>query len=148
MTYANTWICLPSLGNFDLLYPEDIAVGEESSALKEVFKSSVEHYFAPISTQWANPVTRFLLLKKQWENNTAHLSSLTEIAMHPIYQQIIGMGPVAISLILDEMKRKPGHWFWALRAITGEDPVLPEQRGRIKQMTEAWLQWGKKQGYV
>lgn len=50
MTYANaqkTRICLPSLGNFDLLYPEDIAVGEESYALKEVFKSSVEHYFAP-----------------------------------------------------------------------------------------------------
>ncbi len=68
--------------------------------------------------------------------------------MHPAYQQIIGMGQDAIPLILAEMKRKPGHWFWALKSITGEDPVLPEQRGRIKKMTEAWINWGRNQGYI
>jgi len=29
---------------------------------------------------------------------------------------------------------KPDHWFWTSKSITGEDLVLPEQRGRIKQM--------------
>ena len=57
------------------------------------------------------------------------------------------MGNYAVPLILSELKRKPGHWFWALKAVTGEDPVLPEQRGRIKEMTKAWLQWGHRQGY-
>ncbi len=88
------------------------------------------------------------MLKAEWEADTAHLSSVTEIAMHPAYQQIIGMGPIAIPLILSEMKRKPDHWFWALKSITGEDPVLDENRGQILQMTKAWLHWGIEQGYI
>ncbi|MEP9412145.1 MAG: hypothetical protein HRF42_12255 [Candidatus Brocadia sp.] len=108
----------------------------------------IEHYFLPISTQFANPETRFLTLKTQWEADTAMLSSATEIAMHPAYQQIIGMGHTAIRFILVEMKKKPGHWFWALKSITGEDPVLPNQRGRVKEMTQAWLRWGREKKYL
>lgn len=131
-----------------IVYIDPSAIGDESTAIKDNGLRSIEHYLNPFSTQWANPITRFLSLKKEWEDNTAHLSSVTEIAMHPAYQQIIGMGTAAIPLILEELKEKPGHWFWALKAITGEDPVLPEQRGRIKQMTVAWIQWGRKQGYI
>jgi hypothetical protein len=58
------------------------------------------------------------------------------------------MGPIVIPLILSEMVRKLGHWFWALKSITGEDPVSPEQRGRINEMTEAWLSWGREQRYI
>lgn len=96
------------------------------------------------SAQPANPETKFLTLKTRWEADTAMLSSATEIAMHPDYQRIIGMGHTAIPFILLEMKKKPGHWFCALKSITGEDPVLPEQRGRMKEMTQAWLRWGKR----
>jgi hypothetical protein len=124
------------------------AVGNESSVISHQYERSVENYFLPYSRQWAYPAARFFTLKAEWESTTAHLSSITESAMHPAYQQIIGMGPIAIPLILVEMARKPGHWFWALKAITGEDPVIPEQRGRIKQMTEAWLRWGKERGYI
>lgn len=58
------------------------------------------------------------------------------------------MGHTAIRLILLEMKKRPGHWFWALKSITGEDPVLPEQRGRMKEMTQAWLRWGREKNYL
>lgn len=102
----------------------------------------------PFSRQWEYPSIRFQMLKAEWEIETAHLSSITAIAMHPAYQQIIGMGPIVIPFILSEMKNKPGHWFWALKSIAGHDPVLPEYRGRIKQMTEVWLRWGKEQGYL
>ncbi len=95
-----------------------------------------------------DPIQEFNVLKEKWESETAHLSSIRESAMHPAYQQIIGMGQVAVPLILSEMRKKPDHWFWALRSITGEDPVLPEHRGRLKQMTDDWLKWGKAQGYV
>lgn len=125
----------------------DVAIGKESGVIYREYKSSLNHFLIPISTQWANPVTRFLTLKARWEAETAVLSSVSEIAMHPAYQQIIGMGIIAIPLILAEMKEKQGHWFWALKSITGEDPVGPEQKGRIKEMTEAWLRWGKKKGY-
>jgi hypothetical protein len=151
MTYVNAGTTrIPKRGSKELgaVFIDIGAVGDESALIQEEYKRSVDHYLFPFSTQWSNPVTKFLRLKKEWEDNTAHLSSVTEISMNPAYQQIIGMGPVAISLILEDMRSKPGHWFWALKAITGEDPILPEQRGRIKQMTEAWLQWGRKHGYI
>lgn len=137
-----------TLKTFGAVYIVDRAESNESNFIQEEFERSVDHYFLPFTMQWSNPVIRFFSLKKEWKNSTAHLSSVTEIAMHPAYQQIIGMGPVAIPLILEEMRKVAGHWFWALRAITGEDPVLLEHRGRVKLMTEDWLKWGKKQGYI
>ena|SRR5579862_5310449 len=101
-----------------------------------------------VSQKWVQPEHRFAALAARWFKETAALSSVSQIAMHPAYQEIIGMGPDAVPLILHELQQKPGHWFWALRAITGEDPVLPEQRGKIREMTAAWLQWGKERGYL
>jgi hypothetical protein len=34
-----------------------------------------------------------------------------------------------------------------LEAITGANPVLPEQRGRLDEMAAAWLAWGRENGY-
>lgn len=85
----------------------------------------------------------FSVLKKQWKSDTKYLSSSTEMVMHPSYQRIIGLGPDVIPIILEEIKSAPDHWFWALEALTGENPVLPEDVGRIGPMTEAWLKWGK-----
>ncbi len=130
------------------LYGDSTAVGEDSSFICSEYERSVEHYFLPYSRQWGNPLTRFFTLKKEWEDNTAHLSSMTKIVMHPAYHQIIGMGQIAIPLILSEMEKNPDHWFWALRSITGEDPVLPVHRGRLKQMTDDWLKWGRENGYI
>lgn len=149
MTYAESrlrQIYSPEMGIVVLLV--NTAVGDESSVLSHEYKRSVEDYFLPYSRQWANPAARFFTLKAEWESATAHLSSITASAMHPAYQQIIGMGTIAIPLILSELKKKPGHWFWALKSITGADPVPPEHRGRLKQMTEDWLKWGKEQGYI
>lgn len=131
----------------EVLEVDNTAESEESLKIDKERKCSIEHFLELISRQWAHPVIKFLKLKDQWEAETSILSSDTEIAMHPAYQQIIGMGTNAIPLILSEMKKKPGHWFWALKSITGEDPVLPEQRGRVKEMTEAWLRWGREKGY-
>lgn len=125
-----------------------MGVSDESIVIWDSYIESLEHFVFPISRQWDIPSKKFFTLKAQWENETVMLSSATEIAMHPAYQQIIGMGDTAIPLILNEMKQKPGHWFWALKSIAGEDPVLPEQRGHVEEMTTAWLQWGKDEGYL
>ena len=66
----------------------------------------------------------------------------------PPYQKIIGMGAAALPLIFQEMKVAPDHWFWALEAITGEDPVSPEHRGNVAEMTRACLSWARDRGYV
>ncbi|MEG3848501.1 hypothetical protein QT971_14170 [Microcoleus sp. herbarium19] len=75
------------------------------------------------------------------------LSLVAQKSMHAAYQRIIGMGPAVVPLILRDLEQKPDHWFWALRAITGDNPVKPEQRGRMKLMTQAWIEWGKEHGY-
>lgn len=131
-----------------VIYLDRSAVGDDSNIITNEAERSVVHYLIPSSTQWAYPETRFLTLKKEWEDNTAYLSSMTKIVMHPAYQQIIGMGQIAIPLIFSAMGKNPDHWFWALRSITGKDPVLPEHRGRLKQMTEDWLKWGRENGYI
>ncbi|MBE9061930.1 hypothetical protein [cf. Phormidesmis sp. LEGE 11477] len=74
-------------------------------------------------------------------------SSTQRIAMHPAYQQIIGLGQPVVPLLLREVERKSGRWFWALKSITREDPVPKGDRGKTKKMTDAWLAWGKQQGY-
>src|ERR1700722_1280286 len=82
---------------------------------------------------------RFQELVRQWKEATLFLSSITDMAMHPAYQQIIGMGKEALPLILEELRREPDHWFWALQAITGVNPVPIVGRGDMTQMTQAWL---------
>ena len=102
------------------------------------------------SSAFASRITQetFSALVSQWKRETEMTSSMTEMAMHPAYQRIIGMGTDAIPLLLRELEDRPDHWFWALKAITGDDPVPSEQRGRLKGMAQAWLAWGSRQGYA
>jgi len=86
---------------------------------------------------------KFKRLLAEWREQAALLPFATAMAMLPSYQEIIGMGKPALPLILNELKKKPSHLFWALRAISGEDPVPPENRGRIEQMRRAWIKWGR-----
>jgi hypothetical protein len=58
------------------------------------------------------------------------------------------MGTDAIPLILKELQREPDQWFWALEAITEEDPVPPEAKGNVARMAQAWIEWGKQRGFL
>jgi hypothetical protein len=84
---------------------------------------------------------------ERWKKETAHLSNVAKKALHPAYQEIIGMGAAAVPLLLAELRREPDDWFWALHAITGANPVPPASRGNLQAMAEAWLQWGLAKGY-
>ncbi|HVN82499.1 MAG TPA: hypothetical protein VMW38_26170 [Terriglobia bacterium] len=91
---------------------------------------------------------KFHRLADQWRSERRATSLVVDMAVHPAYQSIIGMGPTAVPLILHELRRSPDHWFWALRSITGENPVPEESRGNMREMAEAWLTWGAAKGYV
>jgi hypothetical protein len=91
---------------------------------------------------------KFQSLAEQWRKDTAHLSSVTKQVMHPSYQRIIGLGPAALPILLREVARQSGYWFWALSAIAGDDPVDPNDLGNVQRMSEAWLQWGKQRGLI
>jgi hypothetical protein len=106
------------------------------------------HYYFPLSRQQQSIMERFHELAHRWRSDVGPDSSTTAMAMHPAYQQIIGLGCEVVPLILREMERRPDHWFWALKAITGIDPVEPTLRGRIEEMAKAWLRWGRGQGLI
>jgi hypothetical protein len=92
---------------------------------------------------------RFKKLAKAWKSETELVSKVTKRVMHPAYQKIIGMGESAIPLILKDLARYgPDDWFWALTAITDENPISAEIAGNMVAMTEAWLQWGRNAGYL
>lgn len=90
---------------------------------------------------------RFQRLRSQWKEQSRYLSNTAQMSMLGPYQRIIGMGEAAVPLILDELRREPDHWFWALESITEENPVPPEDAGRVQAMTAAWIRWGKERGF-
>lgn len=92
-------------------------------------------------------IQKFQVLSSQWKQETQHLSLMNDIVLNKAYQQIIGMGAPAIPLLLEALKEQPDHWFWALRSITGENPIPPADRGCLPRMAEAWLRWGEEHGY-
>jgi hypothetical protein len=86
-------------------------------------------------------------LSSRWKADTVFSSSSDEITSHPAYLAIIRMGLTAVPLMLREIEREPGHWFAALKSITHADPVLVRNRGRIREMAEAWVKWGRANGF-
>lgn len=97
-------------------------------ALKTAEKTSLDREFAT--------------LVHHWKEACGFLSSTSAMVAHPAYQAIIELGQPVVPLLLRELEQEPVHWFEALKAITGEDPVAPKDWGNIAAMTSAWLAWG------
>ena len=92
--------------------------------------------------------TTFAELVKRLNRETGFDSVGRRTVEHPAYRQVIGMGESALPLIFRQMELDTGpHWFEALKAITGADPVPRGLWGKIKAMEQVWLEWAKKQGY-
>ncbi len=91
---------------------------------------------------------RFQHLVAEWKESSRYLSNTSQMAMLPSYQRIIGMGWPAVPLIIEELQREPDHWFWALEAITEQNPVPPSLAGQVPAMAECWVEWGREQGLL
>ena len=88
---------------------------------------------------------------ERWKDETGHLSSITKALAHPSYLRIIGLardsaGHEIERLLLRELESDPDHWFAALSAITGEDPVKPEHD--FDEAVRAWLEWGREKRII
>ena len=100
--------------------------------------------FCPV----VNDDLQFEELAAEWRMACRWSSSSEEMAEHPAYRRIVGLGPQAIPYILRDLEREPDHWFIALAEITNEDPVPAHDRGRIQAMANAWIEWGKAHRYI
>lgn len=87
-------------------------------------------------------------LAADWKRTRGVASSIARLAMLPPYQRIVGKGRDAIPFLLRELTREPDHWFWALTAITGENPVPEQAEGDLQAMARAWIAWGTARGYL
>lgn len=108
---------------------------------------SISYAADPKAENWI----KFRHLALQWKRERGAQSTVFGMAALPSYMKIIGMGKDALPLILEQLKSEantPDHWFWALAAISDENPVPPESRGKLPEMAKAWLAWGQKEGYV
>jgi hypothetical protein len=94
------------------------------------------------------PRERFQRLAAEWKEKSRHMSNTAQMAMLRSYQKIIGMGWDAVPFLLEELQREPDQWFWALEAITDENPVPPEVAGKVREMAAAWIEWGKSRGLI
>lgn len=94
-----------------------------------------------------SPERKFIRLRDEWKSQRGHESSTVKLLMHPAYQKIIGMGSDAVPFLLRELEGEPDLWFWALYAITEQDPVAEGDRGDGEAMAQAWLTWGRDRGY-
>ena len=121
-------------------------VSTEAQSAIDAILDWEKHYYFPESRQRIEDL--FYTLAINWKNDVRLTSSATEIILNSFYQRIIGMGPVALPMILRELNREPDHWFWALQAISGENPVRPQDRGKLNEMAKSWLKWGKEKGYL
>ncbi len=128
-------------------YDLSVARSDEFRAILEHLKDLAETYNFPESRQQENYVHRFYNLAETWRADLKDISSVTQAALHPSYQQIIGMGEKVLPLILRELEDKPLYWFWAVKAITQTDPVPAQDKGKIQKMKDAWLRWARDEGY-
>ncbi len=126
---------------------------QAAGGVQERMREALQAYLQPVSHRDSalrnlGVEDRFRALAEEWDEETGHLSSIHQIVMHPAYQQIIGMGPAVVPLLLRDMVRTQAHWFWALRAITGDNPVPPDARGQVDRTVAAWADWGRARGLL
>lgn len=123
--------------------PQDLTT---QSRVRVAITAPFECTVDPATKKWV----RFQTLVKQWRQERGVSSSITDAAILIPYQGIIGMGEDALPLIIAELKSEgddPDQWFWALMAITGENPANPGDHGDYRAMAKAWIAWAEDQGY-
>lgn len=91
---------------------------------------------------------KFRRLADQWRLETLATSSITDIVLHPAYQQIIGMGSKALPFILRDLESEGGYWFWALQAITGHSLQPEGKQMSSRELRDAWISWGRERGLL
>jgi len=91
--------------------------------------------------------SEFAKLCEVWQRDTKKLSMLHRIILHPAYQQIIGMGDKVLPHVFKEFETHGGQWIWALSAITGNWSV-PQPGATFRESRQAWLSWGRENGYL
>lgn len=118
-----------------------VGFGERKAGIEMATSSAVVVTDAAVEQE-------FRQLTAKWREEMAGYALANRVLAHPAYRQIIEMGEAVLPLILEDLREGGGHWYRALREITGENPVPEEHRARRPQMRAAWVEWGKARGHL
>lgn len=91
-----------------------------------------------------------VLVKDTLKLETSCMSSTTNMIKHPLAQRLIAHDDAIVTHLLKEIEKKGGDvlWFSILWKIVGGPEIPEKDRGRTKKMGEAWIKWGKLNGYL
>lgn len=91
---------------------------------------------------------RFRRLAEEWSASVGNVSSLTAMAKHPKYREIIDLGWDVVPFLLQDLQQNHRFWFPALTEITTIQPYDPRDAGNSKRMIDAWIKWGKRKQLI
>lgn len=86
---------------------------------------------------------RFNALAELWEQETGGHSMFHFRRRHPAYQEVLVIGEPLIPLLLQRMQGPDPFWFEALAEITGQNPATAATPGKIREIVDCWLEWGR-----
>jgi hypothetical protein len=92
--------------------------------------------------------SEFNKLAREWSGAVGNVSSLTAMAEHPKYREIINLGWDVVPFLLRDLQRNRRFWLPALTKITTVQPYDPRDTGNSKRMINAWIEWGKKKRLI
>jgi hypothetical protein len=106
-----------------------------------------------VATKDGDAIEReFLRHARKWRRDTKHLSSPVDRYLHPSYARIIAItaaaGQAGLRVMLTDLQEHQNDWFYALRSITGQNPVTSSMAGDVPRMIQAWIKWGQERGVI
>ena len=136
-------ILSPGPGSPGRLYRQSVqGVSAEAQQVDNSIFEALNRYKETFTSRRGPLEAEFSTLAAEWKADTEFESSPERIATHPAYRRIVEMGPPVLPLILQDLEKTHDDWFWALYAITGENPIRQEDRGIVHLMVSAWIGWG------
>jgi ActR/RegA family two-component response regulator len=128
-----------------LITPDEIVAAASKATPADNPLTGVTLYKEPADSPMRE---KFDSWAKAWRTETQFSSSVSEIFLNKNYQAIIGQGIAIVPFILEDLKKGPDHWYWALAAITGANPTNGIPPGDISAISSAWLEWGRRRGII
>lgn len=95
---------------------------------------------------FASIENKFNALADAWKFD--HLGRSVTDYKHFAHLQIIGIGPDAIPFLLRRIVNGESKWVYALKCIASEQVEPQEAYGDASKVLEAWVAWGRRNGYI
>jgi hypothetical protein len=135
---------------------------EELSDMSRILRKALEAQFAEMSweisppkykaliggktVEFATILDKFNALADAWDNFNSDRSVVDYDDLSHL--QLMSMGPSIIPLLMERLRKGSGRWIYALKCISGEEAETADMRGDADRVIEAWVQWGKRNGYI